>query len=514
MTTAAARRTRIALILVVAALPRIWAAVWDQGIFWPDEIFQSTEPAHNFAFGYGYVAWEFQDGARSWLFPGAIGLGWKLLSGLGVSAAPTFVISAKLAMAALALVGIHVSMRIAEKIAGSEAAVLCGLLGAAFPPSIVYGSRCMTEMASAPLVALAVLLTMDRDRAKLISAGCLAGLMVYLRVQNGLIAVALLGWLLAQRRGRDAGIYAIGAAVGGLAGGLLDLFTWGTAFHSFITNVRFNLIEGRSAEYGVESAWYYATVFWSAAGVSSVGVLLGLAASARREVGLFLIVLLFAAAHTAIPHKEFRFLMPIVPLMLALSSVGLVMLIGRVLHPPEAGRNIAPARPGRSGRQRASRKDNAPLARKNSTALRQARPAVWIVGGVLAAAMGWHARYATFDDLGQYEGPLSGPQPVWHRFEDINRLLWAAGQQPDLCGLALVEQGPVWSGGYTYLHRDVPIIWMTTVEPDPANYVLAHVDVPLPAEYTIVKTIGEGKLARRPGSCGPPPPAYTRLFPK
>ena len=70
------RRTWFAAILTIAALPRIWAAVFDQGVFWPDEIFQSTEPAHTFAFGYGYVAWEFQDGARSWLFPGAIGLWW------------------------------------------------------------------------------------------------------------------------------------------------------------------------------------------------------------------------------------------------------------------------------------------------------------------------------------------------------------------------------------------------------------------------------------------------------
>jgi hypothetical protein len=78
----AARRLRIGAILVLAALPRIWAAVWDQGIFWPDEIFQSLEPAHRFAFGYGFVSWEYHDGARSWLFPGALGLLWKLLANI------------------------------------------------------------------------------------------------------------------------------------------------------------------------------------------------------------------------------------------------------------------------------------------------------------------------------------------------------------------------------------------------------------------------------------------------
>jgi GPI mannosyltransferase 3 len=482
-----ARRIRFAAILIVAALPRIWAAVWDQGIFWPDEVFQTTEPAHHFAFGYGYVAWEFQDGARSWLFPGAIGLWWKLLVALGVTAAPTLIVSAKLGMAALAIVGVYASMRIAEKLAGPEAAVIGGILAAAFPPSIVYGSRCMTEMASGPLIAVAVLLTFDRSRTKLIVAGCLAGLIIYLRFQNGLITAGLLAWLLGQRRWRDAGFYALGATVTGLAGGLLDLFTWGTVFHSFVTNVRFNLIEGRSAEYGVASAWYYLEVFWTAVGMSAIAIVIGLGAAARRATGLLAIVLVYAAAHTGVAHKEFRFLMPIVPVMLGLAGAGLAVFISRF-----------------SQRRKADRKLGA----------RPVRPVVWIVAGVLAAAMGLQTVNASFEDFGQYDGPLLGPQPLWHYGESVNRLFWTAGARADLCGLAVVTYAPLWSGGYTYLHRDVPILWMMAVEKDAANYVVAPVELPLSPEYSVIETIGDARLARRPGSCSAPPPGYTRLFPK
>ena len=56
---------------VLGAVPRVWAAVWDQNIYWPDEIFQTLEPAHQFAFHYGILPWEFREGARSWLFPGS-----------------------------------------------------------------------------------------------------------------------------------------------------------------------------------------------------------------------------------------------------------------------------------------------------------------------------------------------------------------------------------------------------------------------------------------------------------
>ena len=32
-----------AAVLLIAALPRAGIAIWSQGIFWPDEIFQSLE---------------------------------------------------------------------------------------------------------------------------------------------------------------------------------------------------------------------------------------------------------------------------------------------------------------------------------------------------------------------------------------------------------------------------------------------------------------------------------------
>jgi hypothetical protein len=149
---------------------------------------------------------------------------------------------------------------------------------------------------------------------------------------------------------------------------------------------------------------------------------------------------------------------------------------------------------------------------------------VWAVAGLLAATMSWRTAHATFDDFGQIRGVLSGPYAPWHAGETINRLLWAAGEKDDLCGLALVDIGPVWTGGFSYLHRDVPIVWGMSgallAQPglgavgSAANYVVAGADVALPAEYATVETIGAGKLARRPGPCAAPPAEFTRLFTK
>src|SRR5262249_20954686 len=61
--------------LGVGAAIRLWLSVNDDGIYWPDEIYQSLEPAHRLVFGYGLVAWEFVQGARSWLLAGALAAG-------------------------------------------------------------------------------------------------------------------------------------------------------------------------------------------------------------------------------------------------------------------------------------------------------------------------------------------------------------------------------------------------------------------------------------------------------
>ena len=67
-------RAVLVLILGVGAALRVWLALTDDGIYWPDEVFQSLEPAHRLVFGYGMRAWEFIEGARNWALPGVVAL--------------------------------------------------------------------------------------------------------------------------------------------------------------------------------------------------------------------------------------------------------------------------------------------------------------------------------------------------------------------------------------------------------------------------------------------------------
>ena len=81
-------RSRTARLILWSALIaglgcRVYVMFTDDGIYWPDEIHQSLEPAHRLVFGYGLIAWEFSEGARNWAFPGLIAGLMGATAGLG-----------------------------------------------------------------------------------------------------------------------------------------------------------------------------------------------------------------------------------------------------------------------------------------------------------------------------------------------------------------------------------------------------------------------------------------------
>jgi len=128
-----AARRRLLILLVLAALPRLWLAWSEHGVNHPDEIFQMLEPAHRFVYGFGIQAWEFRDGARSWFLPGIVALLWKILAALGISDPLTVVPLLRMPFVALAVLSIFLASRLATKLADERAGDLAALL-AAFAP--------------------------------------------------------------------------------------------------------------------------------------------------------------------------------------------------------------------------------------------------------------------------------------------------------------------------------------------------------------------------------------------
>ena len=493
-----ARRGQLMLGLVAAILaPRAYLAIADQGMVWADEIFQTLEQGHRLAFGYGLVPWEFKVGARSWLLPGAIGGVMKLLGVAGVGGGG-LAMALKLVFAALAVATFYPMLRMAYALGGAFAPLLLGLAACAFPASLIYSSRVLAEVASAPFLAFGLWLLLPWGMAgracpvkigrvawiggfaggvgRLLVAGVLLGLCTVLRYQNAILLPAIV-LMVAWRRGVKASAWlAAGMAVALVLGGLLDWATWGRPFHSLLVYFRFNVVESGANQWGIAKRGFYLRVMLSSNGPIVLLLAAGFLAGLRRTWPVAVLALLYLVTLSAIPHKELRFLFPVLPLFLLCAAVGLAGLLDRLPFP--------------AGRRRA------------------AAVGLGLAMGLLFAA---RARQVTFADIGQsmdsteFGGPTS--RLVWRAFDERNRLFEQAGRHADLCGLAAPAMNPYWTGGYTYLHRRVPILWSgAPSELAAANYAIAGPGQKIAdPRYQRLAQAGPYVLYRREGACHAPP---------
>jgi hypothetical protein len=446
----------IAAVCAVALAARIAAAVSLPNVAWPDEIFQTLEQAHRLVFGYGVIPWEFREGARSWLLPGALA---GIMATAGWAGGLAHVRAAQVVLAALALTPVAVAFSWARK-RGLGAAVAASAACAAWYELVLFAPKALGEVVAAHVLVAGVWLASEARLGRaLVWAGAALTLAVAVRIH--LAPAALVVAVAAARR--DPGRWkalALGAAPVAAAAGLLDLLTWGAPFHSYLTAVRVNLLEGKSRMYGVAPWHAYAGMLWGAWSWSLPAVAALALAGARRAPGAALGALAILVAHSLVAHKEYRFIYPAVVLCIVLAAVGTAEAVAWI----------------------ASR----------------ARARAWQVAA--AAALLWVGTSAA----------LAARSPEWARGRPGLEATAQAGAG-DLCGLALLGQHWASTGGYTYLHRNVPMYQLDDAEALAA--ARSGFDAALASpEYLAflpgfrVERCWEGVcLARRPGGCSPTP---------
>ena len=414
------RRARWLLLAALAAgaALRGWLAVTDQGIAWPDEIYQSLEPAHRLVWGRGWVPLEFREGLRTWALPGLVAGLLEVFRGLGLSRPALYVPAAKGVFAAVGVLTGWATARLARRMgAGPLESAAAGALWALAAPAIYFAPRGLSEPLSAfPVtLGLAWALPSGATRRERLLGASLLGIAVLLRLQDALLCVALVGAWAARRRWREAAEVTVVLLGWALVLGLLDRLTWGGWFHSALAYWRYNWVQGKGALFGASPPGYYLRVLWTSMPAVSAVLLPAAVLGLRRAPALGAAVGLFLLVHSAIPHKELRFILPVLPAAMALAGVGLAVAATRV------DRRL-------------------PL------------------GVALLAAVASAARFhtLTFGDLGAYDGQRDRVS-AYDDFGPVNRLLLVASELPRLCGLKVEATHIAWAGGYTYFHRDAPM---------------------------------------------------------
>jgi hypothetical protein len=445
----------LAVVLLIALLFRVGAELGYPSVDWPDQIFQNAEPAHRLAYGYGVVPWEFRVGLRNWVFPVFLAGVMRLTDWMGPGSLG-YVRGMALTLSLVSLLIVFVGYRWGARTRGTEAAIIAALTCALWYELIYYGPKTLAEIVAGHLLVAGLYLgywsgeAPHRYRARLIIAGILLGAVAGLRVQLG-PAVVVGVIVLARKQLQRASLFllcGIGLAVAVF--GIADVFAWGLPFESYARGLWINLVEGRSSQYGV-SPWYW----YLGAVLNHMGPLLAFSIAGARRNPLFAAVAgTIIATYSVVPHKEYRFIVPAVMLLVILGGLGLAEAL--------------------DGSRRVVSKLNVGIA------------VVFVaLTGILGAAR-------TFNFPARYSGALPA-------FERVSR-------DPEVCGVGTRGHWAFF-GGYTYLHRNVPLVPVETeaelasLTPEFDVVVQAPGLRPPNPDYRLVRCWETACVYRRSGGC-------------
>ena len=406
-----ADRTLLVLLALALAL-RFAAIVAFPSLHHPDENFQLLEQAHRIAFGYGVVPWEFRDGIRSPVLPYLLaGLFW--LAERVVGGPEGYLIVARTALALVSLIAVAAVYRMGQRESPVHA-VMGGLVAATWFELVYFAERPLTEAVATTFVLTALsLATIERERLsfrRLAGIGFCISLALMLRIHLApglLVAAAYVGRL--DLRERWAAM-ALGGAIPLIMFGAADWVYWGAPFSSYVAALRIDLFDDKASMYGVESpAFFFEQIADVWAGV--LPLMLALMALRLRSSALWIAVALaIIAVHSAIPHKEYRFVIPAFACLAVVAALGSADLIERL-------RKLMPAA---------------------SHALVAGGAALW-VGTSVALAF------------------APGYRDNWFNSSELIEASFKLSHDPDLCGILFYNDDWATTGGYAHLHRNVPI---------------------------------------------------------
>ena len=455
-------------VLVLAFAVRAAIALCGDFVLHPDEVMQYLEPAHRLVFGSGVTYWEFFYGARAWLVPGIVAGALKVFDLVGLGEPVWYVGGVKVMFCAISLL-IPVGMYFfARRHFGEPSARVALLAGAFWYELVGFAHKPMTEfVATALLMVLLVLCVRSSvDRVGMVwLMALIAVLAAAVRLQYAPIALLLLGVFFLRTEKRIH--LAVAAGVFLLAVGLFDAMTWdGGLFHSYIANIRFNLIvdQGRAGESpGYQFLWWF---LLASVGLGALCVVVALR-DLRRYGFLLAMVALVVLIHSVQAHKEYRFVFVVVPLWLVIGADVVARFVVR-------------------GNAR-----------------------VWGMVGVLFAAV----------SIGGVLNALPSQDQVYRGFsKETGKVGFVRGQDPIFAAYRYLARAPgvlgVWQvdrpyynlPGYYYLHRGIPFYDafsgrvinkdMETVRASVSHIVSGNPNLTIPG-YSVEKRFGDVQIWRR-----------------
>ena len=410
-----------------------------------------AEQANRRVTGIGIVPWEFRTASRPALLATVV----EPIYRLDVSAATHRLLQSAL-FCCLSLIPVWVAFRWSHSLYGLTGGVVAAALMAIWFELVYFAPKATVDAVCAYLLLAGVFLVRPGGQWGAVLAGAFTlTIAVAMRVQIAPAVLLVLGLAcLAGERGRMK-VLLLGALAGCAAAGAVEWRWWGTPFQGQIGYLLAEFKYNVSQHFGVEPLVFYLKHYIVIYGLALPLISYLVYKGAAKAPVLLLTALTVIAPFHVVGHKEYRFVIAALPLLVLLIGLAVSQLIDAAAAPRTLGIVLGGC-----------------------------------LVGMLAAGLGdTYRRYWTL----HHNHVLA--------FEEI-------GRQPDACGIALVGIGWWETPGYSGLGSNIPIYEVSHHNRArmlmAANYVLLATAVeppPPPYERWREYIRPEQHLYRRTGTC-------------
>lgn len=315
----------LSLVLGIGFGLRVALALGSEQIHHPDEIFQYLEQAHRLVFGYGYIPWEYRFGIRSWILPGLLAVPLYLCKLFQLDDPHIYVPLIKLLTCFFSVSVIYAAYIIGRNLWSEGAGKLAAVLTCSWYELVYFAHRSTPETLGAYFFMGSFALATSQPTGLVpIGLGMGMGLSIGFRFQYS-PALFILGLFIILKRWqwRPLCIAGLSFLITVLSIGFVDYFTWGAPFLSYFENYVFNKVYNVSALFGVHTAGY----FVDSLAIASVGLFI--LTTLLNGMLLYRTWPLISMAwgviltHSWIPHKEHRFIFVAIPLLLIAAAIAM-----------------------------------------------------------------------------------------------------------------------------------------------------------------------------------------------
>ncbi|XP_076115625.1 GPI alpha-1,2-mannosyltransferase 3-like [Mytilus galloprovincialis] len=297
---------------------RISNALLIQTSFVPDEYWQSLEVAHNMSFGYGYLTWEWKHGLRGYLYPFVFSSLYKFLYIFGLDSRLLLIKLPRILQGVFAAFGDLYLFKLSWKLtdrATAQWSLFCQVTSWFMFYCI---TRTLTNSMETVLVTVA-LYYYPWPKCKSTSLTkflVFASLSVLVRPTAAIIWLLMCSWHLQQSSHNIFKIlkqYFFIGSVMLVFSCIIDRWYYGDWILVQYNFIEFNVLKGGGSFYGTHPWHWYITQGYPVIMTSHLFPFVMGAWKARNKVLLFLIVWTIFF-YSFLSHKEFRFLLPALPM--------------------------------------------------------------------------------------------------------------------------------------------------------------------------------------------------------